>query len=117
MSDLTGKRKRAALSPLGAGGMGEVWKARDTRLNRIVAIKRLAAPYSDRFDQEARAIATLNHPHICQIHDVGQGYLILEYIEGRRLQGPRQPTRRFASPFKLPVRWNTPMAAASSIAI
>jgi TolB-like protein/predicted Ser/Thr protein kinase len=76
------------VSPLGAGGMGEVWKARDTRLNRIVAIKRLAAPYSDRFDQEARAIAALNHPHICQIHDVGQGYLILEYIEGRRLQGP-----------------------------
>jgi eukaryotic-like serine/threonine-protein kinase len=76
------------LSPLGAGGMGEVWKARDTRLNRVVAIKRLSAPYSDRFDQEARAIAALNHPHICQIHDVGQGYLILEYIEGERLKGP-----------------------------
>jgi eukaryotic-like serine/threonine-protein kinase len=76
------------VSPLGAGGMGEVWKARDPRLNRIVAIKRLAAPYTDRFDQEARAIAALNHPHICQIHDVGQGYLILEYIEGSRLQGP-----------------------------
>jgi eukaryotic-like serine/threonine-protein kinase len=76
------------VSPLGAGGMGEVWKARDTRLNRIVAIKRLAAAYTDRFDQEARAIAALNHPHICQIHDVGQGYLILEYVEGSRLQGP-----------------------------
>jgi eukaryotic-like serine/threonine-protein kinase len=76
------------VSPLGVGGMGEVWKARDTRLNRIVAIKRLAAPYTDRFDQEARAIAALNHPHICQIHDVGHGYLILEYVEGKRLQGP-----------------------------
>ena len=55
------------LTPIGAGGMGEVWKARDTRLNRIVAIKQLAAAHSDRFDQEARAIAALNHPHICQI--------------------------------------------------
>ena len=52
-------------SPVGAGGMGEVWKARDTRLNRTVAIKRLKAEHSDRFDQEARAIAALNHPHIC----------------------------------------------------
>jgi serine/threonine protein kinase len=76
------------VSPLGAGGMGEVWKARDTRLSRIVAIKRLSSPYSDRFDQEVRAIAALNHPHICQIHDVGQGYFILEYIAGKRLQGP-----------------------------
>ena len=54
------------LAPLGAGGMGEVWKARDTRLNRFVAIKRLTA-HSERFEQEARAVAALNHPHICQI--------------------------------------------------
>ncbi len=63
------------LAPLGAGGMGEVWKARDTRLDRIVAIKRLMAQHSDRFALEARAIAALNHPHICQIHDVGPDYL------------------------------------------
>jgi serine/threonine-protein kinase len=73
------------LAPLGAGGMGEVWKARDTRLDRIVAIKRLVAPHGDRFAQEARAVAALNHPHICQIHDVGPDYLVLEYVEGRTL--------------------------------
>jgi serine/threonine protein kinase len=50
---------------IGAGGMGEVWKARDTRLNRMVAVKRLNSQHSARFEQEARAIAALNHPHIC----------------------------------------------------
>ncbi len=76
------------LSPIGAGGMGEVWKARDTRLDRIVAIKRLKCAHTARFEQEARAIAALNHPHICQIYDVGPDYLVLEYIEGRPLTGP-----------------------------
>jgi serine/threonine-protein kinase len=68
--------------------MGEVWKARDTRLNRIVAIKRLTASHTSRFEQEARAIASLNHPNICQIHDIGPDYLVLEYIEGSPLQCP-----------------------------
>src|ERR1700739_456271 len=76
------------LTLIGAGGMGEVWKARDTRLDRIVAIKRLKARHSARFEQEARAIAALNHPHICQIHDIGPDYLVLEYIEGGPLKGP-----------------------------
>src|ERR1039458_6366607 len=76
------------LSPLGAGGTGEVWKARDTRLDRIVAIKQLKGRHTARFEQEARAIAALNHPHICQIYDVGPDYLVLEYIEGRPLAGP-----------------------------
>jgi serine/threonine protein kinase len=76
------------LSAIGAGGMGEVWKARDTRLGRIVAIKQLAAPNADRFDKEARAIAALNHPHICQVYDVGPDYLVLEYIEGHPIRGP-----------------------------
>jgi eukaryotic-like serine/threonine-protein kinase len=76
------------LSPLGAGGMGEVWKARDTRLGRIVAIKQLKGQHTSRFEQEARAIAALNHPHVCQIYDVGPDYLVLEYIEGRPLTGP-----------------------------
>lgn len=77
---------------LGVGGMGEVWKARDTRLGRLVAIKRLTSAHSDRFEQEARAIAALNHPHICQIHDIGPDYLVLEYIEGQPLRGPLPPT-------------------------
>ena len=79
------------LSLLGAGGMGEVWKARDTRLGRLVAIKRLTGTHSGRFEQEARAIAALNHPHICQIHDIGPGYLVLEYIDGQPLRGPVPP--------------------------
>jgi serine/threonine-protein kinase len=68
--------------------MGEVWKARDTRLDRIVAIKRLKAQRGTRFEQEARAIAALNHPHICQIFDVGPDYLVLEFITGTPLRGP-----------------------------
>ncbi len=76
------------LSAIGSGGMGEVWKARDTRLNRTVAIKRLKSEQRARFDQEARAIAALNHPNICQIHDIGSDYLVLEYVEGTPLRGP-----------------------------
>jgi len=76
------------LALLGTGGMGEVWKARDTRLNRIVAVKRLTGQHNNRFEHEARAIAALNHPHICQIHDIGPDYLVLEYIEGQPLRGP-----------------------------
>lgn len=76
------------LAPIGAGGMGEVWKARDQRLNRAVAVKMLKAPHGGRFAQEARAIAALNHPSICQIFDIGPDYLVLEYIEGRPLKGP-----------------------------
>ena len=76
------------LAPIGSGGMGEVWKARDTRLDRIVAIKLLKSAHSARFEQEARAIAALNHPHICQIHDVGSDYLVLEFVDGKPLEGP-----------------------------
>src|ERR1700677_953703 len=76
------------LAPIGAGGMGEVWKARDTRLGRIVAIKCLKVPQGERFEQEAHAIATLNHPNIFQIYDVGPDYLVLEHIAGKPLQGP-----------------------------
>src|SRR5271169_5784992 len=70
---------------IGSGGMGEVWKARDTRLGRIVAIKVLNGAHSERFEQEARAIAALNHPHICTLHDVGPDYLVMEYVEGDTL--------------------------------
>jgi len=76
------------LGPLGQGGMGEVWKARDLRLNRIVAIKQSHVRFSERFGREAHAIAALNHPHICQIYDVGPDYLVMEYVEGQPLKGP-----------------------------
>ena len=83
------------VAPLGAGGMGEVYRARDTRLERIVAIKVLPVHLADkpelreRFEREARTIASLNHPHICTLHDVGQqdgiDYLVMEYLEGETL--------------------------------
>ena len=76
------------LSALGAGGMGEVWKARDTRLNRLVAIKASHTAFSDRFEREARAIAAVNHPHVCSLYDVGPDYLVMEYVEGEGLHGP-----------------------------
>ena len=81
------------LGPIGAGGMGEVWKASDSRLDRVVAIKRLKERHSERFQQEARTIAALNHPHICQVYDVGPDYLVLEYVEGQRLPSPLAPER------------------------
>src|SRR5216683_3222696 len=76
------------LAPIGAGGMGEVYKARDTRLDRIVAIKVSQEKFSERFEREARAVAALNHPHICQLYDVGPNYLVMEFIEGAPLTGP-----------------------------
>jgi serine/threonine protein kinase len=76
------------LGPLGSGGMGEVYQARDTRLDRIVAIKILKGRHSERFEREARAIAALNHPHICALYDVGPDYLVMEYVEGKPLRGP-----------------------------
>ena len=76
------------LEPIGSGGMGEVWKARDTRLNRFVAIKTSHDRFSERFEREARVIAALNHPHICSLYDVGPDYLVMEYVEGEVLRGP-----------------------------
>jgi Tol biopolymer transport system component/predicted Ser/Thr protein kinase len=83
------------LSSVGAGGMGEVYRARDTRLERIVAVKNLPAHLADRaelrerFDREAKTIASLNHPHICTLHDVGHqdeiDFLVMEYVEGETL--------------------------------
>src|SRR5579862_2901785 len=76
------------LTPLGEGGMGQVWKARDTRLNRFVAIKTSHKRFSERFEREAQAIAALNHPNICSLYDVGPDYLVMEYVEGKPLEGP-----------------------------
>src|SRR5512132_1511053 len=83
------------VSRIGGGGMGEVFRARDTRLDRTVAIKILPAQYADnaelraRFEREARAISQINHPNICALHDVGRAegveYLVLEFLEGETL--------------------------------
>jgi serine/threonine protein kinase len=76
------------LSLLGKGGMGEVYKAHDSRLNRDVAIKVSHAEFSERFEREATAVAALNHSNICTLHDVGPNYLVMEHIEGAPLKGP-----------------------------
>ncbi len=79
------------LAPLGAGGMGEVWRGRDTRLERNVAIKVLPAEFAEnaqlklRFEREAKTISQLNHPHICTLYDVGDNYLVMELLEGETL--------------------------------
>jgi Tol biopolymer transport system component/tRNA A-37 threonylcarbamoyl transferase component Bud32 len=70
------------VSTIGAGGMGEVYKARDVRLDRTVAIKTVHKRFNERFEREARAVAALNHPNICQLYDVGPDYLVMEYVEG-----------------------------------
>ncbi|HEX6095478.1 MAG TPA: protein kinase [Thermoanaerobaculia bacterium] len=79
------------VAPIGAGGMGEIWKARDTRLDRSVAIKILPAEFAQdtqlklRFEREARTISQLEHPHICRLYDVGDDYLVMELLEGESL--------------------------------
>src|SRR5262245_39573558 len=73
------------LTPLGAGGMGEVYRARDPRMGREVAIKVSAERFSDRFDREVRAVAALNHVNVCQVYDVGPNYLVLELVDGPTL--------------------------------
>src|SRR5881227_2206630 len=91
------------LAPLGAGGMGEVYRARDTRLERDVAVKVLPADLSSdpnlrqRLEREAKAVSKLSHPHICTLHDIGHqdgvDFLVMEYLEGvtlehRLIRGP-----------------------------
>ena len=83
------------LEPIGAGGMGEVYKASDTRLERTVAVKVLPTHWADnaemrqRFKREAQTLASLNHPHICVLHDIGShagaDFLVMEYLEGETL--------------------------------
>ena len=92
------------VSPLGSGGMGEVYRAKDTRLDRTVAVKILASHLSDnpdakqRFDREARAISSLNHPNICTLHDVGRqdgiDFLVMEFLEGETVPWQQLVQRR-----------------------
>ena len=106
------------ISPLGAGGMGEVYRAKDTRLERVVAIKVLpdgvtASPHTlERFQREARAASALNHPHICTIYDVGTNppFIAMELLEGETLQ---QRLRR--GPMEVPVLVDTAVAVADAL--
>src|SRR5882757_6248423 len=81
------------VAPLGAGGMGEVYRARDSRLGRDVALKILPVEVANdpsrrqRFELEARAVAALNHPNIVAIYDVGEGYIVSELVDGEPLRG------------------------------
>jgi serine/threonine protein kinase len=105
---------------VGAGGMGEVYKARDSRLNRTVAIKIVPellsgnAEFRDRFEREARLVAALSHPHVCVLHDVGRegptAYLVMEYLEGETLsarlrRGPLPIPRAMQISTSLQQRW------------
>src|SRR5271167_4214887 len=110
-------------SALGAGGMGEVYRARDTRLDRTVAVKILPAHLSSspelkaRFEREARAVSSLNHPHICQLYDVGMqdgaSFLVMEYLEGESLA---DRLRRGALPLKQALEFGIQIAEALSTA-
>jgi TolB-like protein/Tfp pilus assembly protein PilF len=107
------------LGPIGAGGMGEVYRARDTRLDREVALKMLPAGLAEdvlaleRFHREARVIASLNHPHICTLYDVGdqdgQPYLLMELLDGGSLQGRLAPG---ALPIEQTIEWGIQIADA-----
>src|SRR5258708_1070511 len=76
------------IAPIGEGGMGQVFKARESRRDRIVGVKIGQGQFTDGFGREARAIAALNHPHIATLYDVGADYLVMEFVEGETLRGP-----------------------------
>ena len=120
------------LSPIAAGGMGEVYRARDTRLERTVAIKVLpshltsSAEIRQRFEREARTISQLSHPHICALYDVGREgeleYLVMEYLEGETLADrlgegplPLEQTLRYGA--RSPTRWTRRTGRGSSTGI
>src|SRR5689334_9939359 len=107
------------VAPLGSGGMGEVYKARDTRLDRTVAVKVLPASlasdpiFRERFDREARTISSLDHPHICVLHDVGREgaieYLVMQFLDGETLA---DRLTRGALPIAQVLEYGAQMAAA-----
>ena len=107
------------IAPIGAGGMGEVYKARDTRLDRTVAIKVLPEHLAkdpdrrERFEREARAVSSLNHPHICTLYDIGQedgiDFLVMEHIEGETLA---ERLKKGAIPFDQALRCGMEVADA-----
>lgn len=111
------------LTPLGEGGMGEVYRARDTRLGRIVAIKLMRqevarqSDFRQRFEREARLTSALNHPHICSLYDVGTqdglAYLVMEYVEGETLE---RRLRKGRLPMELVLRFGAQIAGALAAA-
>jgi serine/threonine protein kinase len=110
------------LEPIGAGGMGEVYRASDPRTGREVAIKVSAERFSDRFDREVRAVAALNHANnICHLYDVGPNYLVMELVEGPTLaeriqQGAVPLEEASVMRARSPMRWKRRTKRASSIA-
>jgi Tol biopolymer transport system component/tRNA A-37 threonylcarbamoyl transferase component Bud32 len=100
-------------APLGAGGMGQVYRARDTRLGRAVAIKIANQRFSERFELEARAISALNHPHICTLYDIGPNYLVMELVEGETLAAR---LRKGALSIELVLRYSVQIADALAAA-
>src|SRR6266436_5950873 len=109
------------LAPIGAGGMGEVYRARDTRLNRDIALKVLPEDFArdsarrQRFEQEARAVAALNHPNIVAIYDVGINFLVSELVDGQTLRAAGKLSQRQA--IDLAVQITQGIAAAHAAAI
>src|SRR6266481_5708905 len=107
------------LAPIGAGGMGEVYRARDTRLDRTVAIKVLPEHLSsnpqlrERFEREAKTISSLSHPHICSLYDIGHqdgiDFLVMEYLEGETLA---ERIARGSMPIEQVLRHGVEIAAA-----
>ena len=106
------------VAPLGAGGMGEVYRARDTRLDRTVAIKILSPGsghprQTQRFAREARAVSKVNHPHICTLYDIGEQdgvhFIVMEYLEGETLA---QRIQRDALPLDQVIRYAIEIADA-----
>jgi eukaryotic-like serine/threonine-protein kinase len=98
---------------IGAGGMGEVYRATDTRLARQVAIKRCRQEFGKRFQREARAIASLNHRHICSVYDVGPDYLVMELLEGDTLAAK---LKKGPLPLELTLRYGGEIADALAAA-
>jgi eukaryotic-like serine/threonine-protein kinase len=100
-------------APLGRGGMGDVFRATDTRLGREVAIKISQERFTDRFEREARAIAALNHPNVCTLHDVGPNYLVMELVEGDTLDAR---LKRGGLPMELTIQYGAQIASALAAA-
>jgi serine/threonine protein kinase len=101
------------LAPIGAGGMGRVYKARDTRLGRVVAIKVSDERFTARFEREARTVAALNHPNICSLYDVGPNYLVMEFVDG----APIAATNNFPALLDLAIQTADGLAAAHALGL